>query len=224
MQAVWAGRLGAFLFYRINRVGGDTRFEKVRRAPFKFLIYWVVQALWIFLCCLPMLVLLSQQPSRRATLSPFSLAQWLSVGLFLTGFIIEAIADQQKLNFRLKARNDQFIRSGLWGIVRFPNYAGEILLQTGLALFSVVSCMAFPIENVETDSSVPIHLVGEVSNWTAWVPRLLPLLTPIFVAWLLLRISGIPMQEKQAEKRWGKDPTYQQYLRTVRYRLVPGVY
>jgi steroid 5-alpha reductase family enzyme len=209
MQAVWAGRLGAFLFYRFTKVGADSRFNKVRDQPFQFLIYWVVQAVWIFLCCLPMLVLLSQQPSRRASLAPMSFSQYLGLAMFATGFLIEAIADQQKLNFKLNTRNrDQFIRSGLWSFVRFPNYAGEILLQLGMALFSFSSVGFFPMEYVESDSTVPIHAFGEsTSDWLGWSARLLPFLTPIFVSWLLLRVSGIPLQEKQAFKRWGKvDP------------------
>jgi len=226
MQAVWAGRLGAFLFYRITKVGADSRFNKVRGAPLQFLVYWVVQAVWIFLCCLPMLVLLSQQPSRRASLAPMSLTQYFALGMFVVGFLLEAVADQQKLNFKLNTRNrDQFIRTGLWSWVRFPNYSGEILLQAGMALFSFASCAAFPMEHLHSESTVPIHSVGEAtSDWLGWSARLLPFLTPIFVSWLLLRVSGIPLQEKQAQKRWGKDPAYEQYIRSVPYRLLPKVW
>lgn len=36
-------------------------------------------------------------------------------------------------------------------------------------------------------------------------------LSPIFSAFLLLFVSGVPMLEKHAERKWGQDPKYQAY-------------
>ena len=105
------------------------------------------------------------------------------------GFGIEAVADQQKSVFkRDPAEEGQFITSGLWAWSRHPNYFGEITLWTGIAL------MAIPL----------------LSGWR-WVV----LISPIFVTLLLTRLSGIPILEARAEKRWGKDETYQTYTRTT---------
>ena len=46
---IWAARLGSFLLSRILEDGRDSRFDKVRNNPPKFLFYWAIQALWIFL-------------------------------------------------------------------------------------------------------------------------------------------------------------------------------
>ena len=41
------------------------------------------------------------------------------------------------------------------------------------------------------------------------------LLSPIFVAFLLTQMSGIPILEKSAQKRWGEDPAYQTYKKNT---------
>ncbi len=46
------------------------------------------------------------------------------------------------------------------------------------------------------------------------------LVSPLFVFFLLTRISGIPMLEHRARKRWGDDPEFQAYTATTSV-LVP---
>lgn len=103
--------------------------------------------------------------------------------LWLFGFIIEVIADTQKTAFKAN-HPDGFITSGLWSFSRHPNYAGEILVWIGVAI------MAIPA------------LSGA---------RLLGLISPLFVFVLLRFVSGVPLLEKKAEKRWGDDPDYRDY-------------
>jgi len=53
--------------------------------------------------------------------------------IWLGGMLLEAVADYQKYNFRSNPRNqDKWIGHGLWGVIRHPNYLGEILLWIGL--------------------------------------------------------------------------------------------
>ena len=44
---IWAGRLGIFLFRRINKDGKDERFDKAKKKFFWFLQYWMGQAAWV---------------------------------------------------------------------------------------------------------------------------------------------------------------------------------
>lgn len=44
--------------------------------------------------------------------------------------------------------------------------------------------------------------------------------SPLFVMLLLLRVSGIPLQEQQARSRWGGDPAYEEYRRRT-WLLLP---
>lgn len=113
---------------------------------------------------------------------------WLIIGslVWLVGMSVEAVADQQKRAFRSGAgRNGGFISTGLWAISRHPNYLGEIILWLGLAIAAVPS----------------LH------GWR-WVV----LISPIFVTLLLTKLSGVPLLERRAEKRWGQDPEYRAYV------------
>ena len=43
----WAGRLGSFLFRRVKRVGKDGRFDVIKHNLLRFLMFWVIQGLWV---------------------------------------------------------------------------------------------------------------------------------------------------------------------------------
>ncbi|WP_216379962.1 DUF1295 domain-containing protein [Arcanobacterium phocae] len=117
---------------------------------------------------------------------------WLSilgVAVWLIGFAIEAIADYQKARFRENPHNNgRFIQSGLWSRSRHPNYFGEIVMW----------CAVFII-------AIPV-----LHGWQ-WIAAL----SPIFVSFLLIKVSGIPMLEKKADSRWGNDVQYQHYKQTT---------
>src|SRR5512139_425281 len=118
----------------------------------------------------------------RIPLDGFAMAGFL---VWLAGFIIEVLADGQKREFRSNPGNkDQFIRSGLWAWSRHPNYFGEIVLWIGMAI------IAFPV----------------LRGW-----QYLTLFSPVFVAILLTKISGISMLEAHADKKWGGQPEYEAY-------------
>ncbi len=109
----------------------------------------------------------------------------IGVALWVVGFSIEVIADRQKTAFRKNPDNaEKFISSGLWSVSRHPNYFGEIILWIGIAV------IALPV----------------LAGWQ-WVT----LVSPIFVSFLLLKVSGVPMLENNAESRWGNDPAFRKY-------------
>lgn len=110
----------------------------------------------------------------------------VGIVVWLLGFAIEVKADQEKSAFRADPSNEgRFISTGLWAWSRHPNYFGEITLWVGMALIALPS----------------------LSGW-AYVA----LVSPLFVVVLLTRISGLPMLERRAMKRWGDDPAYRQYV------------
>jgi steroid 5-alpha reductase family enzyme len=120
--------------------------------------------------------------TRQVELGIFALIGSL---VWVLGFGIEVIADWQKSQFRASPENKgKFIHTGLWAWSRHPNYFGEIILWIGVAIITL-----------------PV-----LSGWQ-W----LTMISPIFVALLLIRISGIPMLEKRADEKWGGDPAYENY-------------
>lgn len=180
MVLVWALRLGTFLFRRVRRDGRDGRFDSIKVDPLRFFMTWTLQGLWVLLTVACALAIIT-----GAERESFGLLAGIGTAVWLIGFMIEAVADQQKSAFKSDPANEgRFITSGLWAWSRHPNYFGEITLWLGVAIIAV-----------------PV-----LSGWR-WVT----LISPIFVTVLLTRISGIPMLERRAQKRWGDEPAFQEY-------------
>ncbi len=132
LVALWAFRLGTFLFRRVRRAGSDARFDALKTNFGRFLLAWTLQALWV-------LMTLSCVLAAITSLREVPLGAWAALGisLWLIGFTIETISDRQKSLFRAEKENrNRFITSGLWAWSRHPNYFGEILLWLGIALTS----------------------------------------------------------------------------------------
>ena len=181
---IWAVRLGTFLFSRIHRDGKDDRFDNIKPNFFRFLNAWSIQALWVVLTAAPVFVAISTVERQD-----FSLYTYIGLILWVTGFAIEVIADQQKTKFKKNPKNKgKFINTGLWSRSRHPNYFGEILLWFG------VSVIVFPL----------------LQGWQYAV-----LISPIFVTFLLTRVSGVPMLAAKGQKKWGDQADYQEYLKNT---------
>jgi steroid 5-alpha reductase family enzyme len=120
--------------------------------------------------------------TTRKDLGLFALIGFL---VWAFGFTIEAVADAQKSRFRANPENrGKFINTGLWARSRHPNYFGEIVIWIGVAI------IALPV----------------LRGWQ-WVT----LISPVFVALLITRISGVPMLEKKADEKWGGQEDYEAY-------------
>ena len=181
LVVIWALRLSSFLYFRIHRTGKDGRFDRLKTSPIRFLVPWTIQGLWVFLTMIVVIVINSQADSAPA------LGIWDAVGLsiWLLGFGIEVVADNQKTAFNKEPNNQgKWIDSGLWSYSRHPNYLGEILLWTGIACFGI-SCFT-GLERF------------------AWI-------SPIFIYLLLTKLSGIPILDKRALEKWSDDIEYQKY-------------
>jgi len=119
--------------------------------------------------------------AREST--PLGAADVAGLLIWVAGFAIEVAADRQKSAHREK-HPGHFIASGLWAWSRHPNYFGEIVLWLGVAVLAS----------------------STLRGWQ-WVT----MISPVFVAFLLTKVSGIPILEKRADERWGSDPAYKRY-------------
>ena len=181
LVVIWALRLSSFLYLRIHRTGKDGRFDRLKTSPIRFLVPWTIQGLWVFLTMIVVIVINSQAESAP------ELGIWDSIGLliWLLGFSIEVIADNQKSAFNANSENQgKWIDSGLWSYSRHPNYLGEIMLWTGIACFGI-SCFS-GMERL------------------AWI-------SPIFIYLLLTKISGVPILDRRGLEKWGDQPEYHKY-------------
>ena len=122
---------------------------------------------------------------------------YLGWSLWLVGFILEVAADRQKSQFHADPANKgKWISSGLWSLCQHPNYLGEILMWSSLFL---------PASSV-------------MSGHQYW-----SVVSPIFVAYLVTRVSGIPILERQGLKKWGHLTEYQKYRQNTAV-LIPYIW
>lgn len=184
MVLVWSLRLATFLFRRISKAGKDGRFDEIKTIPTRFLMAWTVQGLWVLLTAAAALAVIT-----GGTREPLGPVGYLGLAVWAFGFLIEVVADRQKSAFKADPANKgRFINVGLWAWSRHPNYFGEIVLWTGMAI------VALPV----------LH------GW-----QYATLISPVFVAFLLIRVSGIPMLESSADERWGGQDDYETYKRNT---------
>ena len=133
LVVIWAGRLGTFLFRRIQKAGKDERFDEIKPSFFRFLLTWTVQGLWVSFTLAAAMAAITT--TTRRDLGWVALIGGL---VWLFGFGMEVIADMQKSRFRADPANKgRFINTGLWAWSRHPNYFGEITLWIGVVIIAL---------------------------------------------------------------------------------------
>jgi len=189
---VWAIRLGSFLFMRIRKDKKDGRFDSIKKSFSQFFMTWTLQGMWVFICSSAALIAIAN-PSGVPINSLFV----LGLVMFIFGFAIEVIADNQKSAFRSIPENkDSYINEGLWARSRHPNYFGEITLWAGITVMGISTF--------------------EGLNYLA-------IFSPIFSYLLLVYVSGVRMLEYRGHKKWGHLEDYQNYKKNTP-KLVPKIF
>ena len=182
--SIWTIRLGIFLFMRIHKAGEDKRFRSIKTSATQFLMTFTLSGLWVTLCSMCALVAISS--SDGIVMNAIT---YIGIILFIIGFGIEIIADNQKTAFRsIEANKDKFITSGLWAKSRHPNYFGEVLLWFAVAVISFSS-----LEGLQ----------------------LITLISPVLTYLLLVYVSGVRMLEDMNDKKWGNNEEYVNYKKNT---------
>ena len=182
--SLWAVRLGSFLFSRIHKDGEDKRFRTIKTSASQFFMTWTLQGMWVSICSMCAITAISSSDGIISN-NLF----YIGFVLFIIGFSIEIIADRQKTAFRsIEENKDKFITSGLWSKSQHPNYFGEILLWSAVAVMSFSS------------------LSGT---------QYLTMISPIFTYILLVYISGVRMLDDMGNKKWGHLEEYRTYKKNT---------
>lgn len=180
---VWGARLGTHLWRRNFGQPEDERYHRFRES-------WGADAprkmFWFFQLQVAVSMLLSVAFLVPAYRSSAPATGWivLAVLVWIVSVAGEAISDRQLRHFKNDPSSQgKVCRVGLWHYSRHPNY-----------FFECVHWVAYLILSIG-------------SPWV-W----LTLLPPVLMAWLLLKLSGIPLLEASLARR---RPGYADYMRTT---------
>lgn len=171
---------------------------------------FAAQATWVSLCLMPVLALNSIPHTLLATLPLLKLTDIIGLSLFVGGLAFEVTADRQKNQWvqekKEKKHDEDFLTRGLWSKSRHPNYFGESTLWTGIAV---------------TAAGVLTSTVGQVGMGLAGTGygRILAMgmcgVSPAFVTFLLLKVSGVPLSENKYDKKYGDRKDYQEWKKNT---------
>jgi len=179
---MWTLRLGTFLFTRIKKAGEDKRFREIKKSFSWFFMAFTISGMWVSICAICALTGISNGIELTGV-------TYIGIVIFIIGFALEIISDNQKTNFKkIEHNKDKFITTGLWKYSRHPNYLGEIVLWTGVAIISY--------------SSLEVY-------------QMFTLVSPMFTYLLLVKVSGINLLEKSGEKKWGHLDSYKSYKKNT---------
>ena len=179
MVSIWALRLSAHITLRNHGQPEDRRYQQIRANHQPR--FWL-KSLYIVFGLQAVLAWFIAMPAVAAAASTAPLG-WLDLAavlLWSAGMYFEAVGDWQLMRFQ---RQDNpagaVLDSGLWRYTRHPNYFGEALLWWGIYL-AAVSAGAW---------------------WT--------LASPLLMTFLLLRVSGVALLERDIVER---RPAYRDYV------------
>jgi len=161
----WSGRLAYRIISRgLRRGSDDPRYKDVKtepgfwnKAPFGI---FLPEAVFQALITLPLVMPLSNDRITGLYGASSEWASWFrlgAAGIFAAGLTMETLADNQIENHKRQAKqrgSGKILRSGVWSIVRHPNYLGDALCH-----------LAFPLWNFGSGLYSPWQMLGPIANY-----------------------------------------------------------
>ncbi len=179
-------RLGGYLAFRELSSSSYKKNMKGEIKEGSSVPFGVKIAIWVT-CALLYVTQVSGVFYRLHNAAADNVAVYIGAGVMLLGLALESAADLQK-NAAKKKNPKRFVDTGLYRIVRCPNYLGEMIFWTG----------------------VVISAFGGASHWGQWIVIAVGYIGIIFVMF-----SGARRLELRQDKNYGSDPEYQKYVTTV---------
>ncbi len=180
LVSIWGTRLAVYLASRNLGKGEDYRYVQMREAGGEK--WWLISYLRVFVLQGVILwVVSSLFVPALLTGNDLVPLDYLGIGLWVIGFYFEAVGDWQMMRFKSDKENKgKVLNKGLWKYTRHPNYFGDATLWWGFFCF----CLA--------------HSQG-------WIY----IFAPLYMTFMLLKISGVAMLEKALVNT---KPAYQDYV------------
>ena len=180
-------RLGTYLFVRerksaaYNKILHDPSLKQKKPVG-------VIITVWLF-CAVLYVMQVSPVAFRlmntEAGFAVNNLWAWIGSAVVLCGILLEAVSDAQKS--AAKKRNPKrFVDTGLYRIVRCPNYLGEVVIWAGVMLSGI----------------------GAGLTWWQWLIAAIG-----YIGILYVMFSGARRLELRQNEVYGNDPEYQTYVK-----------
>lgn len=169
LVTIWALRLVFHIYFRNRNRDEDFRYQALKKQwgeNFNFRLFsqvFLLQGCILYIVALPIMWIHTHPESLPVQILAIALPIWLS------GFVIEAIADRKLTLFQNDPSNKgKLLTVGLWGYVRHPNYLGELMQWWAIWLMAAHLPFGFAL-----------------------------LISPLLLSFLIVNVSGIkPLEEK----------------------------
>ncbi|MBN1412988.1 MAG: DUF1295 domain-containing protein [Spirochaetales bacterium] len=191
LLAAYGLRLGIYLVIRNASSGYRKTIQATEygtinaRLPLKFLIWISVAVLYVimFSPCL-----LNSTLSRSSTINiVIPVTGMTGIAVMVSGLLLESLADFQKARFK-NWNPGKICKIGLFGIVRTPNYLGEIIFWAG-------------------NWTAGIAAYATIYHWVITSAGLILI--------FFIMIGSTRRLELSQDKRYANDPEYNAYIRKV---------
>jgi len=180
LVAIWALRLSGYITWRNWGHEEDSRYQEIRARNEP---NFAVKSLYLIFGFQGLLALVISLPLLVAIQSstPLGWLDYAGILLWTVGMIFEAGGDWQLARFKANPDNrGKVLDSGLWSLTRHPNYFGDFCVWWGFFLIAL-----------------------SAGGW--WT-----LISPLVMSFMLLKVSGVALLEKDIGKR---RPEYAQYIK-----------
>lgn len=180
LLAVWSLRLAGYIGWRNRGKPEDHRYQAIRARNEP---NFALKSLYIVFLLQAALAWFISQPLLVAVRgdTPLTVLDLLGAALVATGIFFEAVGDLQLARFKSDPRNaGRVMDRGLWRYTRHPNYFGDFCVWWGFYLIAVAA-----------------------GGWWS-------IGAPLLMSFLLLRVSGVALLEKDIGER---RPAYADYVR-----------
>ncbi|MEM9954157.1 MAG: DUF1295 domain-containing protein [Chloroflexota bacterium] len=190
LVSIWGLRLTIYLFWRNVGKGEDFRYQKWRSEHGKRWWWWSYIQVFLFQGAVMWFVAMPLLGAQFEATAGLNLVHYIGIFVWSVGLFFETVGDWQLAQFKANPDNEgKVLDTGLWKYTRHPNYFGDAVVWWGFYLLAV-------------------------ANGAWWT-----IFSPIVMTYLLMRISGVPMLERNMRKR---KPDYADYVeRTSAFLPMP---
>jgi len=183
LVSVWGIRLAWHIHTRNKGKGEDYRYLAWRNQWGKWFLLRSYFQVFVLQGIFLYIIILPVLFINKSENTPLVWFDFLGLTIWIIGFYFEAVGDAQLVRFKKNPNNKgKLLQEGLWSLTRHPNYFGEVMQWWGIAI------VALAIQD----------------GWMG-------LIGPLTITFLILKVSGIPMLEKNMESH----PDFENYKKKV---------